>query len=146
MIKNGVSIGRWRGHRHDPQPPEHLEIADADTVGWGRRDGRARLRPQIGVEEACDDPRKHPRLRFQGSPNPNPQRSEPEPSTLRIPPLFGSQGCGKTALLNSFVQGNRDVSSFSAPHGEASHVVVESVQVEDGDLGPNEGHEYHIMT
>ena len=56
------------------------------------------------------------------------------------------QGCGKTALLNSFVQGNRDVSSFSAPHGEASHVVVESVQVEDGDLGPNEGHEYHIMT
>ncbi len=51
--------------------------------------------------------------------------------------VFGSHGCGKTALINSFLEGSRGISLTAAPHGATSHNLVETVQIEDGDLGAN---------
>ena len=53
--------------------------------------------------------------------------------------VFGSKSCGKTSFINSFIDGNREISCHNIEHGPFSHTVTESIYIEDGDLGDNEG-------
>jgi len=49
--------------------------------------------------------------------------------------VFGSKGCGKTAFINSFIEGQEELSTLSHSHGLTSHNLAECVEIEDADLG-----------
>jgi len=75
----------------------------------------------------------------------DPQTTKPAAVPVQIL-VFGSKGCGKTALINSFIEGRRHLSTATVPHKEASHNVVETVEIEDGDLGGGgEGHNQVLL-